>query len=104
MVKITPLKAYLPKNPEEFCTNPYDIIGKEEEQELMQKARIRITGNYEENTFPTNTNIEKPILGFRTTRQVADEISKLAKIKGFINKSEYLRHIVREALIKEAQK
>lgn len=36
MVKISPLKPFLPKNPEEFCTNPYDIIGKEEEQQLKK--------------------------------------------------------------------
>jgi uncharacterized protein (DUF1015 family) len=36
MVMITPLKPYMPVNPEEFCTNPYDIIGKEEEQELKK--------------------------------------------------------------------
>ncbi len=37
MVRITPLKPYIPINPEEFCTNPYDIISKEEEQELKKK-------------------------------------------------------------------
>jgi len=31
MVKISPLKPYIPLNPEEFCTNPYDVISKEEE-------------------------------------------------------------------------
>ena len=36
MVKISPLKPFLPKNPEEFCTNPYDIIGTEEEQQLKK--------------------------------------------------------------------
>ena len=36
MVKISPLKPFLPKDPEEFCTNPYDIIGKEEEQQLKK--------------------------------------------------------------------
>ncbi len=36
MVLITPLKPYIPVNPEEFCTNPYDIISKEEEQELKK--------------------------------------------------------------------
>ncbi len=36
MVLITPLKPYIPINPEEFCTNPYDIISKEEEQELKK--------------------------------------------------------------------
>jgi uncharacterized protein (DUF1015 family) len=36
MVKIFPLKPFLPKDPEEFCTNPYDIIGKEEEQQLKK--------------------------------------------------------------------
>ncbi|MHA1106710.1 MAG: DUF1015 domain-containing protein [Promethearchaeota archaeon] len=34
MVKISPLKPYLPKNPEEFTTNPYDVIGDEEEKKL----------------------------------------------------------------------
>ena len=36
MVSITPLKPYMPINPKEFCTNPYDIIGKEEELELKK--------------------------------------------------------------------
>jgi uncharacterized protein (DUF1015 family) len=36
MVLITPLKPYIPVNPEEFCTNPYDIISKEEEQVLKK--------------------------------------------------------------------
>ncbi len=36
MVKISPLKPFLPKDPEEFCTNPYDIIGKAEEQQLKK--------------------------------------------------------------------
>ncbi|MHA1671890.1 MAG: DUF1015 domain-containing protein [Promethearchaeota archaeon] len=34
MVKISPLKPYLPKKPEEFTTNPYDVIEKEEEKKL----------------------------------------------------------------------
>lgn len=38
MVDISPLKPYIPKNPEEFCTNPYDIISKEEEQELKRNS------------------------------------------------------------------
>ena len=33
MVLVSPLKPFIPINPQEFCTNPYDIIGKEEEQE-----------------------------------------------------------------------
>ncbi|UCD01240.1 MAG: DUF1015 domain-containing protein [Promethearchaeota archaeon] len=36
MVKISPLRPYVPVDPKEFCTNPYDIIGKEEEQELKK--------------------------------------------------------------------
>jgi len=36
MVNISPLKPYIPVNPEEFCTNPYDVISKEEEQELKR--------------------------------------------------------------------
>lgn len=42
MVMITPLKPYLPINPKEFCTNPYDIIGKEEEQELKKNVNSLI--------------------------------------------------------------
>ncbi len=42
MVKITPLKPYIPINPEEFSTNPYDIISKEEEQELKKKPNSLI--------------------------------------------------------------
>jgi uncharacterized protein (DUF1015 family) len=34
MVKISPLKPFLPRNPEEFTTNPYDVIEKKEELEL----------------------------------------------------------------------
>jgi len=34
MVKISPLKPYIPINPEEFTTNPYDVIGDEEEKQL----------------------------------------------------------------------
>ena len=36
MVKIAALQPYLPNNPVDFTTNPYDIIGKEEEQQLKQ--------------------------------------------------------------------
>ncbi len=34
MVKISPLKPYLPRNPEEFTTNPYDVISDEEAKKL----------------------------------------------------------------------
>ena len=36
MVLVSPLKPFIPINPAEFCTNPYDIISKEEEQELKK--------------------------------------------------------------------
>lgn len=36
MVKIAPLRPYLPIKPEEFCTNPYDVIEAEEEAELKK--------------------------------------------------------------------
>ena len=42
MVLISPLKPYMPINPEEFCTNPYDIISKEEEQELKRNSNSLI--------------------------------------------------------------
>lgn len=42
MVLISPLKPYIPINPEEFCTNPYDIISKEEEQELKKNSNSLI--------------------------------------------------------------
>ena len=42
MVLITPLKPYMPINPEEFCTNPYDIIEKEEELELKKNVKSLI--------------------------------------------------------------
>ncbi|MFW9946445.1 MAG: DUF1015 domain-containing protein [Candidatus Odinarchaeota archaeon] len=42
MVNISPLKVYLPINPEEFCTNPYDVISKEEEQELKKNSNSLI--------------------------------------------------------------
>ncbi len=38
MVMITALKPYLPISPKEFCTNPYDIIDKDEEQELKKNV------------------------------------------------------------------
>jgi uncharacterized protein (DUF1015 family) len=42
MVKITPLKPYIPLNPEEFCTNPYDVINKEEEKILKKNPKSLI--------------------------------------------------------------
>ncbi|MFX1304336.1 MAG: DUF1015 domain-containing protein [Promethearchaeota archaeon] len=42
MVLISPLRPFIPNNPEEFCTNPYDIIGKEEEQELKKNPNSLI--------------------------------------------------------------
>ena len=42
MVKISPLKPFLPKNPKEFCTNPYDIIEKQEELELKKNPNSLI--------------------------------------------------------------
>ncbi len=42
MVKIAALQPYLPNNPVEFTTNPYDIIGKEEEQQLKQNPNSLI--------------------------------------------------------------
>lgn len=36
MVKATPLKLYVPKNPEEVTTNPYDVISEEELKELRK--------------------------------------------------------------------
>ena len=42
MVSITPLKPYIPTNPKEFCTNPYDIISKEEELKLKKNPNSLI--------------------------------------------------------------
>ncbi|MFX0000129.1 MAG: DUF1015 domain-containing protein [Candidatus Hodarchaeota archaeon] len=42
MVRITPLTPYVPINPEEFCTNPYDIISKEEELNLKKNPNSLI--------------------------------------------------------------
>lgn len=42
MVLISSLKPFLPKNPEEFCTNPYDVISKEEELELKKNPKSLI--------------------------------------------------------------
>ncbi len=42
MVSITPLKPYIPIDPKEFCTNPYDIIEKEEELELKKNVNSLI--------------------------------------------------------------
>ena len=36
MVKIAPISPHLPTKPKKFCTNPYDIIGPEEEAELKK--------------------------------------------------------------------
>jgi len=36
MVKIAPIKPFLPKDPKKFATNPYDVIGEEEEKELKK--------------------------------------------------------------------
>lgn len=53
MVKISPLTPYLPKKPEEFTTNPYDVIGDEEEKNLKLNSKSLIhlilpNGNGEE--------------------------------------------------------
>lgn len=42
MVLISPLKLYIPVNPAEFCTNPYDIISKDEELELKKNPNSLI--------------------------------------------------------------
>ncbi|MFX1448251.1 MAG: DUF1015 domain-containing protein [Promethearchaeota archaeon] len=42
MVRISALRPYCPTNPNEFTTNPYDVIGKVEEQELKQNANSLI--------------------------------------------------------------
>ena len=42
MVKISPLKPYLPNNPEEFTTNPYDVIEKQDELELKHNPNSLI--------------------------------------------------------------
>jgi uncharacterized protein (DUF1015 family) len=42
MVKISPLKPYIPINPELFCTNPYDVIDKEEEKRLKNNPNSLI--------------------------------------------------------------
>jgi uncharacterized protein (DUF1015 family) len=38
MVKIIPLQPYLPKKPEIFCSNPYDVIGDEEKAQLKENS------------------------------------------------------------------
>jgi len=42
MVKISTLRPYCPINPIEFTTNPYDVIGKEEEGELKRNKNSLI--------------------------------------------------------------
>ncbi len=42
MVLISPIKPFIPLNPEEFCTNPYDIISKTEEKELKKNPNSLI--------------------------------------------------------------
>ena len=39
MVKISSIRPYCPNNASEFTTNPYDVIGKEEEEELTSKVK-----------------------------------------------------------------
>ncbi len=42
MVLISPLKPYIPINPKEFCTKPYDVISKKEELELKKNSNSLI--------------------------------------------------------------
>ena len=42
MVLISPIKPYIPIDPKEFCTNPYDVISKEEEEELKKNPNSLI--------------------------------------------------------------
>ncbi len=42
MVKVSALRPYNPNNPKEFTTNPYDVIGKEEEYQLKQNPNSLI--------------------------------------------------------------
>lgn len=42
MVLIFPIRPYIPTDPEEFCTNPYDVISKEEEEELKKNPNSLI--------------------------------------------------------------
>ena len=42
MVRISPLNPFLPKDPKEFCTNPYDIIEQQEELELKKNPNSLI--------------------------------------------------------------
>ncbi len=42
MVRISALRPYCPNNPSDFTTNPYDVIGKVEEQELKQNLNSLI--------------------------------------------------------------
>ncbi|MFX1571973.1 MAG: DUF1015 domain-containing protein [Promethearchaeota archaeon] len=42
MVTISPLTPFIPLNPEEFCTNPYDVISEDEEYELKKNPNSLI--------------------------------------------------------------
>jgi len=42
MVRISALRPYCPNNPSDFTTNPYDVIGKGEEQELKKNPNSLI--------------------------------------------------------------
>jgi uncharacterized protein (DUF1015 family) len=42
MVKISSIKPYIPNDPASFCTNPYDVIEKEEEIELKKNPNSLI--------------------------------------------------------------
>ena len=42
MVKISAIKPYIPNDPHSFCTNPYDVIEKEEELQLKKNPNSLI--------------------------------------------------------------
>ncbi|MFX1376782.1 MAG: DUF1015 domain-containing protein [Promethearchaeota archaeon] len=42
MVIVSPLKPFIPVNPKEFCTKPYDVISIEEEQNLKEYSNSLI--------------------------------------------------------------
>ncbi|MHA1648548.1 MAG: DUF1015 domain-containing protein [Promethearchaeota archaeon] len=71
MVKIAPIKPYLPVSPEKFCTNPYDVINSDEEAKLKQNPNSLIhlilpDGEGEE----VYQNARKAFDGFQTSKTI----------------------------------
>ena len=76
MVRISALRPYNPNNPNEFTTNPYDVIEKEEEYQLKQNPNSLIqlilpNGEGEEIYSNASIAYEK----FKTTNIIEQEVT-----------------------------